>query len=364
MIFVRILVGLAGLVLVAATVISAIKTFVLPRGVNVWLTRIIFRVINRLFRLRALKAKTYEEVDQVMAMSAPVTLVLMPAILLTLILVGYMGLFWALDMTPLASAFRLSGSSLLTLGYESGATILHKILEFSEAMIGLIMVALLIAYLPTIYSAFARRETAVAMIEAYAGAPPSAQEMLLRVHRIGELESLRSVWTQWQIYFSEIEESHTSLAALSFFRSTQPDRSWITASGTVLDCAALILSTINVPFDAHAAICIRNGFIALRRIADFFNIVHDPDPAPTDPISISREEYDALVAAFAAEGVPLKADREQAWRDFAGWRVNYDTVLLRLATLTLAPYAPWTSDRSPLPQQTRTGKRFSVTSNR
>ncbi len=349
MIFLRILVGLAGLTLVSATVISAVKTFVLPRGVNVWLTRMIFRGVHSLFRLRARKAKSYEEVDRVMAMFAPVALVLMPAVLLTLILVGYMGLFWALDMASLTTVFKLSGSSLLTLGYESGGTIPHKILEFSEAMIGLIMVALLIAYLPTIYSAFARRETAVSMIEAYAGTPPTAQEMLLRVHRIGELNSLRNVWTQWQISFAEIEESHTSLSPLSFFRSPQPDRSWITASGTVLDCAALMLSTVDIPFDPHAAICIRNGFIALRRIADFFGIAHNANPSPTDPISISREEYDALVAALEEEGVPLKVDREQAWRDFAGWRVNYDTVLLRLASLTMAPFAPWSSDRSPLP---------------
>ena len=82
------------------------------------------------------------------------------------------------------------------------------------------------------------------------------------------------------------------------------------------------------------------------QLADFFGIAYDPDPAPTDPISITRPEFDAALAELEAAGVPLLADRDQAWRDYAGWRVNYDTVLLALAEITMAPYAPWTADRS------------------
>ena len=71
------------------------------------------------------------------------------------------------------------------------------------------------------------------------------------------------------------------------------------------------------------------------------------DPAPTDPISVSREEYDAVCDALAALGVPIKADRDQAWRAFAGWRVNYDAALVGLAVITAAPYGVWSSDRAP-----------------
>ena len=98
--------------------------------------------------------------------------------------------------------------------------------------------------------------------------------------------------------------------------------------------------------------CIRSGFLALRRIADFFGLVYDPDPAPDDPISITRGEFDAVWTRLAEAGVPLVDDQDQAWRDFAGWRVNYDAVLLALAEMTMAPYAPWTSDRS-TPDHTR-----------
>ena len=61
---------------------------------------------------------------------------------------------------------------------------------------------------------------------------------------------------------------------------------------------------------------------------------------------MTRHEYDQAYARLAQAGLPLKADLDQAWLDFAGWRVNYDTVLLALAALTMAPEAPWSSDRS------------------
>jgi hypothetical protein len=317
----------------------------LPRGVNVWLTRVVFRAIGCFFRLRVKRA-TYEERDRIMAFFPPLSLFLMPMILLVLILLGYMLLFWALEPRPIPELFYLSGSSLLTLGYASVNTTASKLLEFSEAMIGLVLIAMLIAYLPTMYSAFSRRETAVVLWEARAGTPPTVAEMIARSHRTGELERLRDVWLFWQTWFAELEESHTSLSPLVFFRSPQPQRSWITAAGNVMDSAAFILSAVDVPFNPQAAFCIRAGFLALRQIADFIGLPHDTNPSPDTPISISRHEFDKVCDNLAAQDVPLKANREQAWRDFAGWRVNYDDVLLALAALTIAPYAPWISDRS------------------
>jgi hypothetical protein len=212
-------------------------------------------------------------------------------------------------------------------------------------MIGLVLVALLIAYLPTIYAAFSRREAAVTLLEVRAGSPPSAEQMLLRYHRIHGLSRLSEEWERWETWFADIQESHTSLAMLVFFRSPQPQHSWITAAGAVLDTAALTLSAIDQPFDPSAALCIRGGYLSLRAIADYFSIAYNNAPQPGDPISVHREEFDALLAKLEDEDVALKADREQAWRDFNGWRINYDAVLLGLASLTTAPPAPWSSDR-------------------
>ena len=119
----------------------------------------------------------------------------------------------------------------------------------------------------------------------------------------------------------------------------------MTAAGTILDTGAIFRSTIDLPRDPQIDLTIRAGFIALRSIADFYSIEYDSDPRPDDPISIAREEYDYVYNQLKAAGIPLKEDRDQAWRDYAGWRVNYDRVLLALAELTIAPYAMWVSDR-------------------
>ena len=347
MIVLRTAVFLFGLFIIGGTLVAAIKTFILPRGVNVWLTRVVFQTIGFWFRLRVKRA-TYEERDRIMAFFPPLVLFLMPMILLVLILLGYMLLFWSLEPRPLPELFYLSGSSLLTLGYASVNTPGSKLLEFSEAMIGLVLIAMLIAYLPTMYSAFSRRETAVVLWEARAGSPPTVVEMITRSYRTGELERLRDVWISWQTWFAELEESHTSLSPLVFFRSPQAQRSWITAAGNVMDSAAMMLSAVDVPPNPQAAFFIRAGFLALRQIADFFGLPYVDNPQSDMPISISEYEFDKVCDELAAQGVPLKADRVQAWRDFAGWRVNYDDVLLSLASLTHAPYAPWISDRSAL----------------
>jgi hypothetical protein len=135
------------------------------------------------------------------------------------------------------------------------------------------------------------------------------------------------------------------LGSLAFFRSPQPHRSWVTAAGTILDGAALSIAVVDVEGvdNPHAALCIRSGYLALRRICDFHGLPYADDPLPDDPISISRAEFDSALALLESVGTPLKADREQAWRDFAGWRVNYDSALLQLARLCLAPAAPWTT---------------------
>ncbi|MBE7472119.1 MAG: hypothetical protein DPW09_21955 [Anaerolineae bacterium] len=342
----RVLVFAAGLVLVIYVSLSAVRTFVLPRASPEFLSRLLFLAIRFFFDLRAKKARSYEERDQIMALYAPISLILLIPFWLTLILIGYMGMFWAIGVRPWSAAFLASGSALFTLGFVPATDLPTGFLEFSEATIGLILVALLIAYLPTMYSAFSRREAAVALLEVRAGTPPSAVEMILRFQRIHGLDRLTPQWTAWENWFVELDESHTSLAALVFFRSPQPQHSWITAAGTVLDAAALVDSTIDVPREAEAQLCLRAGYIALRRIADFFDIPYNPNPQPGDPISISRDEFDAVYDRLAEEGVPLKPDRDEAWRNFAGWRVNYDAVLLALARLIMAPYAPWSSDRS------------------
>jgi len=341
--------GLIGIIIILATLRSVIRTLILSRSARDPLTSLVFLSVRWVFNIRLHWERTYEKRDRVLAYYAPISLMILPLFWLSLVLIGFTFLFWASGIENGREAFTVSGSSLLTLGFANGELLSQTILAFVEAALGLILVALLIAYLPTMYSAFSKRERAVTLMEVRAGKPPSAAEMILRYHRNQGIDSLQESWYQWELWFAEIEESHTALAALVFFRSPQPDHSWVTTAGTVLDAAALTLSVVDIPWDAQAALCIRAGYLALRRIASFFNVKYKKGSIfPYDPISIKREEFDAVYEQFSSAGVPVKSDKDLAWQDFAGWRINYDTVLLELSRLTYAPKAPWTSDRRPV----------------
>jgi hypothetical protein len=283
-----------------------------------------------------------------MAFYAPLGLLALVPVWYFIVAIGFTAMYWSMGGTTWRDAFLMSGSSLFTLGFETPQGIPMALAVFSESMIGLMLVAMLIAYLPTIYAAFSRRESAVTMLEVRAGKPPSAVEMLLRYQRIHGLQRLSDVWPVWETWFADIDESHTSLPALVFFRSPQPGLSWITSAGAVLDAASLTLSAVDIPADPQAMLCIRAGYLALGHVADFFRLAHSPDPHfPEQPISVTRAEFEAVCEQLASAGVPLKPDREQAWADFAGWRVNYDQALLGLCQITIAPMSPWSSDRAP-----------------
>jgi hypothetical protein len=345
---VQILAFIVGLLIVIFTLSSALSTFVLPRAARSQLNRIVFGLLRRIINFVMHFARSYQRRDAVMAYYAPIGLMLLLPTWYLLILLGYAAMFWALNVGDLFAVFRLSGSSLISLGFDASETLFVTILVFSEAMIGLILVAMLIAYLPTMYSAFSRREQVVNMLEVRAGSPPSAVEMLLRFHRNHGLDKLSDYWKVWEAWFADIEESHTTLPALIFFRSPRSENSWVTAAGAVLDAASITLSAIEIPYDVSAALSIRAGFLALRRIATYFDIPNPQNPHyPDHPICVDHKEFDDLLNQLATAGLPLKPDREQAWRDFAGWRVNYDRALILLCGLVMAPQAPWSSDRAP-----------------
>ena len=336
-----------GVLAVILTIASAISTFVLPRSDRTLLNRLVFRSLRKLFDLLLHFSNTYERSDSIMAYYAPYGLMLLLPAWYLLLCLGYTAIYWSLGFGNLSDSFRLSGSSLFTLGFvATPSSVGLDALVFSEGMLGLLMVALLIAYLPTMYSAFSRREQIVNMLVVRAGIPPSAVQMLLRFSRIHGLDKLNDYWRTWEAWFADLEETHTTLAALVFFRSPQPQISWITAAGAVLDAASLTRALIDLPADPSADLCIRAGFLALRRIANQFKLPNPQDPHfPVDSISIHRSEFDALVSELEAAGLPLKSDREQAWLDFAGWRVNYDRSLIEICGLVMAPFAVWSSDR-------------------
>lgn len=341
----RILAVIAGTTIVVATLRSAIQTFILPRGVSDRMAGTVFLAIRAAFDLAAHRSDTYETRDRIMALYGPMALAALTATWLVFVIVGYTFVYWGFGVGTGQHALLMSGSSLFTLGFIPTDTVGFGLLIFSQAGIGLLLAALLVSYLPVIYGSWSRRERVVASLQVRAGSPPSPWNLITRFHRIEGIDA-DELWPAWEEWFIDIEESHTSLSALVFFRSPQPERSWVTAAGVIMDAAAMYSSCVDVPRNPRRELMLRAGYIALRRIATLFRIPFDADPAADAPISITRGEFDDVWQILVDAGVPMKPDRNAAWRNFAGWRVNYDEVLLQLAALTMAPYAPWISDRS------------------
>jgi hypothetical protein len=335
----------AGATAVLLVIRSVIATFVVPRPLRTHLARAVFVGVRRVMRLRAGPRRDYEHRDRVMAFYAPVALVVLLAVWVAILLAGFMAMFFALEDVDAREAFALAGSSLFTLGFAARTDLPAITLSIVGAGVGLAFLALFITYLPAVYAAFQRRERGVSKLEVRAGQPPTGVYLIDLAWRVGRLENLRDLFAEWEDWFTDVDESHGSFPVLSFFRSGHPDESWITAAGAVLDGASLFDSTVDVPRIPEPQYMIRAGYLCLRHLATFFHIPVDGDPKPDDPISIRREEFDEAYDRLVAVGVPVRADRDRCWRDFSGWRVNYDAALIGLARLTMAPVAPWSSDR-------------------
>jgi hypothetical protein len=337
----RIVAGLGGVVLVITTLSAAIRSFVLPRNevvrLNVW----VYMSIRTVFDAAAKLANSYERRDRIMAHYAPVALVALPVCWEALVSLGYTGLYWAVGEGTLVHCYQLSGSSLLTLGTIDEFSFVGGILTYSEATLGLLLLTLLLSYLPTIYQAFARREATVAQLELRAGTPPTAACLLGWLNHDGSVQNDDQQWAAWEQWFVEIEESHTSLPILSFFRSPQPGRSWVTAGGLILDTAALLFAAVDGPQPRQAQITFKAGCLALNRVYRFFD-----DKAGAAPTSLLPEDdqpdpgraaFDEACQLLADKGLTICEDRAAAWQQYRELRSRYAPALQFLSRLLMAP---------------------------
>jgi hypothetical protein len=270
---------------------------------------------------------------------------------LVTVLIGFALLLWPFARSGVASAFSDAGSSMFTLGYQEPGGSGPAVIVFVAAATGLVTVALQIGYLPTLYGAFNRRETEVALLNGRAGVPSWGPELLARTHyALGSgtstLNTLPGLYIQWERWAADVAESHTTYLPLVRFRSPRPKSSWVLALLAVMDSAALYLSLApdSAP-DVEARLCLRGGFDCLTRVARALGC-DVPDRAdPAAGISLSYEEFLDAVQRIRDVGFDIQRDPADAWPHFVGWRVNYEQAAYAIAYAIDAPPALWSGPR-------------------
>jgi hypothetical protein len=337
-----------GLVIVGATFSSVVGTIVLPKGVRSNISYAVWRAVSTPFMALSGRMRHYESKDRLLGLLGPVSLLALLAAWLLLFLLGYALLFLPLTGDGFMAALRLSGSSLFTLGLAASPRGGATVVTFAAAATGLVVIALQIGYLPTIYGAYNRRETLVNMLESRAGEPAWGVELLAREHLIGSLDSLGPFFNEWERWAADLTESHVNYPWLLSFRSPYPLRSWVVGMLAVLDAAALYLALVPSRAPSAARHCLRTGFLGLRALAGVYRVELPDDPRPDAPIALSYEEFSDGLDRLEAVGFPMERSREEAWRHFRGWRVNYDAAAYLLADRLEAAPAPWSGERRSL----------------
>jgi hypothetical protein len=338
--WVRILCGFAGLFLQLVVIDAAVRTFLLPRVADVTLSRQASRVIRKVFQLIA-GHKSYPTKDRILSLYASIVLLTYQTLWLGLSLIAFALLFVAAGTPHFSLAFEASGSSLFTLGIVAIHHGAISVLEFLEAAIGLTLLALLISFIGPLYQAFQRREYAVSRLTVRAGIPATPWGVLEIAQSVESYDRLDELWREWEQWFIDVGETHTTLPILNFYRSPLPTQTWIGCAATVLDAAALFNAAVDAKPSPTAGLCIRAGWLTLRRIADYFRVPYPITMSNDIPISITREDFEIVLKRLESVGVPILADHDAAWTDFVGWRVNYDAIIEHCYTLFTCPRTEW-----------------------
>jgi hypothetical protein len=350
------LLAAVGLALLAATFLSVLWTLVVPRSTPSRLAESVIASVRWCFRLVARALPSYRGCDRLLAMLPPVALLSVLLVWLALLAVGF-----ALVAAPVTGltpteAIADMAAAVLGLDYVDTPDAL-RVVTLLAVLTGVIVVALLIGYLPTLYGAFNQREQLVSLLDSRAGSPAWGVEVLARAARDDAMEDLDGLFGMWEQWAADIGESHSSYPILSDFRSQEPDQSWILAALAMLDAAALDQALRPTASPLSGRLLLRTGYMALRSIAATAGIEVDHDPHPDDPIALTPKDLAGAVTRLRKAGYEPERSVEEAWPHVRGWRVNYEAAAYALAARIIAPPAPWSGarlhgeDRSSLPKR-------------
>jgi hypothetical protein len=343
--------AVAGGLLVLTAASSVIGTVIVPRPVGSWLTLVVDRVVNGAFRVATARVTSLRRRDRVLAGQAAAILLGQLVAWLGIFFIGFSLLLWPFVPGGVTSAFTTAGPALWEIGNAAVHGAAAKAILDTGSLTGLVTVTLQIAYLPTLYSAFNRRETAVALLNARAGVPSWGPELLARTHYalgtgVSTIDTLPDLYQEWERWAADVGESHTTYLPLVRFRSQKPLSSWVTALLAVLDSAALFLAlSPKAAPEVPARLCLRGGFLCFAEVARAMGI---DVPGKTDPsagISLSYQEFLDAIDRMRLVDFPIERDPAEAWPDFVGWRVNYESAAYAVAAALDAVPALWSGPR-------------------
>jgi hypothetical protein len=243
---------------------------------------------------------------------------------------GISGSFW--------TYFYFSGTTFFTLGLGdiTPHTTPARILTMIEAGLGLGFLALIVGYLPALNQSFARREETISLLDARAGSPPTAMEMLRRHSQDNGLQELERFLNLWERWSSELLESHLSYPVLAYFRSQHDNESWLAALTAILDSTSMIMAYMSGPCRNQAELTFA---MARHAVADL-SIVFDTPPCEPDQDRLPAADLDRLTAELTGLGFGLSTDAvmNEKLRDL---RHMYEPYLYALANHLCLDIPPW-----------------------
>jgi voltage-gated potassium channel Kch len=343
-----VLVAICAILLIFGVLWDAFETVILPRRVTrrLRLTVLVYRftwgpyvaVVRRI--RRSSTRETY------LSFYGPLALILLLGVWVVSLIMGFALLHWACGsqlFDPDGSAgfgtdVYMSGTTFFTLGLGDVVprTPLERVITVVEAGMGFGILALVISYLPILYQAFSRREVNISLLDARAGSPPSAVELLRRYGQSENLQGLVTLLQSWETWAAELMESHLSYPSLAYFRSQHEHQSWVAGLATILDvCALAMVGIDDIPMQSA-----KLTFAMARHAAVDLSQIFFTTPAMNDPASLRPIDIASLRAALAAAGVPMR-DGEEADHKFEKLRGMYEPYVKALSDRLLMPLPPW-----------------------
>jgi hypothetical protein len=308
----NLLLGILGLVLLFGTLWDAFETIILPRRVtrSLRFARLFYRVTWTIWLSIVRRIRDTKLRERSLSYYGPLSLLGLFATWMLILIVVFAMLHFAagssLNVSGETPSFKtdlyMSGTTLFTLGLGdvTPRTWLARVITVGEAGTGFGLIAIVIAYLPTLYGAFSQRELNISLLDARAGSPPTAAELLRRHGHLSGSDMLTRYLRDWEVWSAQLMESHLSYPVLCYFRSQHDNESWLAAFTAVLDVSALLVAygTDSTKWQARLTFA-----ISRHAIADLCQVLRVP-PIPPDPDRLPAEDLPQVRKLLHECGTP------------------------------------------------------------